>query len=196
MEFIMLCYPVREVMLWQLVGNPDCLVSHRVVSRFAAVEAVVTCVCLGKGRPNLEVRWMRTRQSCKLFRRLSYTFHLSLQECLHCGSYGKPADDATFHQQPPNQAQFYIHYYKHFLPCTELWHLDYVHNQKVVHVCFIDTSILGSLCLNISPMGFNSWRCAEGSIKDFLLWNSSQRLSVQINSSEFFDMKVWTVQRM
>lgn len=54
MEFIMLCYPVREVMLWQSVGNPDCLVSHRVVSRFAAVEAVVTCVCLGKGRPNLE----------------------------------------------------------------------------------------------------------------------------------------------
>lgn len=94
----MLCYPVREVMLWQLVGNPDCLVSHRVVSRSAAVEAVVTCVCLGKGRPNLEVRWMRTRQSCKLFQRLSYTFHLSLQECLHCGSYGKPADDATFHQ--------------------------------------------------------------------------------------------------
>lgn len=31
MEFIMLCYPLREVMLWQWVGNPDWLVSHQVV---------------------------------------------------------------------------------------------------------------------------------------------------------------------
>lgn len=189
MEFIMLCYPVREVMFWQSVGNPDCLVSHRVVSHPAAVEAVVTCVCLGKGRPNLEVRWMRTWQSCKLFQRLSYTFHLSLQDCVHCGSYGKLADGAAFHRQPPNLAQFYIHYYKHFA-YTEPWHLDYVRNPNVEHVCFIDTSILGSLCWNIPPMGFNSWQCAEGSIKDFLLWNLSQRLSVQINSSEFFDMQV------
>ena len=45
MEFIMLCYPVREVMLWQRVGNPDCLVSHQVVSYSAAV---VTCRYLGR----------------------------------------------------------------------------------------------------------------------------------------------------
>lgn len=39
----MLCYPVREVMLWQRVGNPDCLVSHQVASLSAAADAVVTC---------------------------------------------------------------------------------------------------------------------------------------------------------
>ncbi len=53
MEFIMLCYPVREVMLWRRVGNPDCLVSHQVVSHSAATEAVVTR--FGKGRPSLGV---------------------------------------------------------------------------------------------------------------------------------------------
>lgn len=37
MEFIMLCYPVREVML---TGNPDCYVSHKVAS--ASVDAAVT----------------------------------------------------------------------------------------------------------------------------------------------------------
>ena len=57
MEFIMLCYPVREVMLWQRVGNPDCLVSHQVVSRSAAMD--VTCHYLGRKSPNLRYEWMR-----------------------------------------------------------------------------------------------------------------------------------------
>lgn len=50
----MLCYPVREVMLWQRVGNPDCLVSHQVVSRSAAMDAVITSL-FGKEKPNVDM---------------------------------------------------------------------------------------------------------------------------------------------
>ena len=51
MEFIMLCYPVREVMLWQWIGNPDCLMSHQVVSCSSTMEAVITHQCLYWGGP-------------------------------------------------------------------------------------------------------------------------------------------------
>ena len=78
MEFIMLCYPVREVMLWQWVGNPDCLVSHQVVSRSAASCGGCRHTSLfGKGRPNLGVRWMRQRRE-PVSTPVTYTAHLSL----------------------------------------------------------------------------------------------------------------------
>lgn len=39
----MLCYPVREVMLWQWIGNPDRLMSHQVVScSSSTTEALIT----------------------------------------------------------------------------------------------------------------------------------------------------------
>ena len=51
MEFIMLCYPVREVMLWQWIGNPDCLVSHQVVAHSVTMDAFITRLMDGEAHP-------------------------------------------------------------------------------------------------------------------------------------------------
>lgn len=75
MEFIMRCYPVREVMLWQWVGNPDCLVSHRVVSCSAATRHQEE-----KAQPGCDWMSVRQRRGSVSTPVTNYIAHLSFQE--------------------------------------------------------------------------------------------------------------------
>lgn len=125
MEFIMLCYPVREVMLWQRVG---------LLSRSAAVEAVVTRRCRGLEGPTWLWDGWEYGRGGSLFQQLSCAIQLTkaTRNSLTVAAMESPlmvlvsTSTQTFIQSP-NQAQFCTSIISTFYPSyTALVEWQYV----------------------------------------------------------------------